>query len=109
MEFRKITGKTMFKPAFGAKKGTTNFYQAFDNDIRLAEVEVNPSSKEGKPEIMSIYADYSGRGAARFLVEKVLDTYLQDVVWVRVTKESESFWRHMGAKQLKGDMFFFEN
>ena len=100
----------MFKPSFGAKRGTTDFYQAFSDDgIRLAEIEVNPLSKLGKPEIMSIYADYEGKGAARFLVEKTLKMYLDDIVYVRVTKESEPFWIHMGATQISGDMYAFKN
>ena len=31
MEFKQIFGKTMFKPSFGGKKGTTDFYQSFVN------------------------------------------------------------------------------
>jgi len=99
----------MFKPSFGAKRGTTDFYQAFSDDgLRLCEIEVNPNSKLGKPEIMSIYSDYEGRGAAKFLVNKILDMYLNDIVYVRVTKESEPFWIHMGAQQISGDMYAFK-
>jgi hypothetical protein len=109
MKIRKIIGKTMFKPSFGAKRGTTDFYQAFSDDgLRLCEIEVNPNSKLGKPEIMSIYSDYEGRGAAKFLVNKILDMYLNDIVYVRVTKESEPFWIHMGAQQISGDMYAFK-
>ncbi len=97
----------MFKPSFGAKKGTTDFYQAFLDNKVLGEIEVNPISKVGKPEIMSVYSDYQGKGAGRSLVEKVLEIYLKDILYVRVTKESEPFWIHMGATIISNDMYAF--
>ena len=54
VEFYKVpTGeKTVFKPSFGAKKGETNFYQLRLDGKPVVEIEVNPNSKYGKPEIM---------------------------------------------------------
>ena len=95
MIIKKITTKTTFKPAFGAKKGTTEFYQAFEGRTSLGEIEVNPRNKMGKPEIMSVYTDVRDQGVGKFLVQQVLSMYLNDIVYVRVTNESAPFWKKM--------------
>lgn len=89
--------KTVFGPSFGAKKGETNFYQLRIDDKPVVEIEVNPKSKLGKPEIMSAYSDIKGRGLGEYLARKVLDIYLKDEVFVRVTRESKKFWKRLGA------------
>ena len=100
MEFYKVpTGeKTIFKPSFGAKKGETDFYQLRLDGKPIVEIEVSPNSKYGKPEIMSAFSDMRGKGLGEYLAKKVLDIYLKDEVFVRVTKESKKFWKRCGAK-----------
>ena len=99
MEFYKVpTGeKTVFKPSFGAKKGETNFYQLRLDGKPIVEIEVNPKSKYGKPEIMSAFSDMRGKGLGEYLAKKVLDIYLEDEVFVRCTKDSKKFWQRVGA------------
>jgi hypothetical protein len=99
IEFYKVpTGdKTIFKPSFGAKKGETNFYQLRLENKPVVEIEVNPNSKYGKPEIMSAFSDIRGKGLGEYLVNKILDIYLIDEVFVRVTKDSKKFWKRCGA------------
>ena len=99
VEFYKVpTGdKTIFKPSFGAKKGETNFYQLRLEGKPVVEIEVNPNSSYGKPEIMSAFSDIRGKGLGEYLVKKVLDIYLEDEVFVRVTKDSKKFWQRCGA------------
>jgi hypothetical protein len=99
VEFYKVpTGdKTIFKPSFGAKKGETNFYQLRLDDKPVVEIEVNPNSSYGKPEIMSAFSDIRGKGLGEYLTKKVLDIYLEDEVFVRVTKDSKKFWQRCGA------------
>jgi len=108
MEFRKVTGKTMFKPSFGGKKGTTDFYQAFIDGQRAGEIEVKPIGINGKPEILSIYSDMREMGVGRFLVEKVLDLYLTDEIYVMTTRESKPFWLKMGAIEVDGFLCVFK-
>jgi len=99
IEFYKVpTGdKTIFKPSFGAKKGETDFYQLRLENKPVVEIEVNPNSKYGKPEIMSAFSDIRGKGLGEYLVNKILDIYLIDEVFVRVTKDSKKFWKRCGA------------
>ena len=99
VEFYKVpTGdKTIFKPSFGAKKGETNFYQLRLDNKPVVEIEVNPNSSYGRPEIMSAFSDIRGKGLGEYLVKKVLDIYLEDEVFVRVTKDSKKFWQRCGA------------
>jgi hypothetical protein len=99
VEFYKVpTGdKTIFKPSFSAKRGETDFYQLRLENKPVVEIEVNPNSKYGKPEIMSAFSDIRGKGLGEYLVNKILDIYLQDEVFVRVTKDSKKFWQRCGA------------
>ena len=99
VEFYKVpTGdKTIFKPSFGAKRGETDFYQLRLENKPVVEIEVNPNSKYGKPEIMSAFSDIRGKGLGEYLVNKILDIYLIDEVFVRVTKDSKKFWKRCGA------------
>jgi hypothetical protein len=99
IEFYKVTtgDKTIFKPSFGAKKGETDFYQLRLENKPVVEIEVNPNSKYGKPEIMSAFSDIRGKGLGEYLVNKILDIYLIDEVFVRVTKDSKKFWKRCGA------------
>lgn len=98
-QFYKVpTGeKTIFKPSFGAKRGETNFYQLLINDKPEVEIEVNPNSSYGKPEIMSAFSQIKGKGLGEHLAKLVLDIYLKDEVFVRVTKDSKKFWQRCGA------------
>lgn len=107
MEFRKIEGKTMFKPSFGGKKGTTDFYQAFIDGDRAGEIEVKPIGYNGKPEILSIYSDYRNYGVGKFLTQEVLKLYLEDEVYVKATVESKPFWLKMGAEVYDGLVLVF--
>jgi len=99
VEFYKVpTGdKTIFKPSFSAKRGETDFYQLRLENKPVVEIEVNPNSKYGKPEIMSAFSDIRGKGLGEYLVNKILDIYLIDEVFVRVTKDSKKFWQRCGA------------
>jgi hypothetical protein len=99
VEFYKVPNdsKTLFKPSFGAKKGETDFYQLRLEGKPVAEIEVNPNSNYDKPEIMSAFSDIRGKGLGEYLVNKILDIYLQDEVFVRVTKDSKKFWQRCGA------------
>jgi len=99
VEFYKVpTGdKTIFKPSFSAKRGETDFYQLRLENKPVVEIEVNPNSKYGKPEIMSAFSDIRGKGLGEYLVNKILDIYLIDEVFVRVTKDSKKFWKRCGA------------
>jgi hypothetical protein len=99
VEFYKVhTGeKTVFKPSFGAKKGETDFYQLRLDGKPIVEIEVNPNSQYGKPEIMSAFSDRRGKGLGEYLAKKVLDIYLKDEVFVRCTKDSKKFWKRCGA------------
>ena len=108
MDFRKITGRTMFKPSFGGKKGTTHFYQAFVDGERAGEIEVKPVGTNGKPEILSLYTDIRGVGAGRFLVDEVLKIYLKDEVYVMTTPDSKPFWLKMGAVEVDGFLCVFK-
>jgi len=89
--------KTVFGPSFGAKRGETNFYQLIIDNRPVVEIEINPNSKYGKPEIMSAYSYIKGHGLGEYLAKKVLDIYLKDEVFVRCTKESKKFWQRCGA------------
>ena len=97
--FHKVpTGeKTIFKPSFGAKRGETDFYQLLIDDKPVVEIEVNPNSKYGKPEIMSAFSDIKRKGLGEHLAKLVLDIYLKDEVFVRVTDGSKKFWKRCGA------------
>jgi hypothetical protein len=99
MEFYKVPNgeKTIFKPSFGAKKGETDFYQLRLDGKPIVEIEVNPNSKYGKPEIMSAFSDMRGKGLGEYLTKKILDIYLEDEVFVRCTKDSKKFWQKCGA------------
>ena len=99
VEFYKVPQgeKTIFKPSFGAKRGETNFYQLRLDGKPVVELEINPNSSYGKPEIMSAFSDIRGRGLGEYLAKKVLDIYLIDEVFVMVTKESKKFWERCGA------------
>lgn len=99
VEFHKVPNgeKTVFKPSFGAKKGETDFYQLRLEGKPVVEIEVNPNSNYGKPEIMSAFSDIRGKGLGEYLAKKVLDIYLEDEVFVRVTKDSKKFWQRCGA------------
>ena len=90
-------GKTIFNPSFGAKKGETNFYQLVIDGKPEVEIEINPNSINGKPEIMSAFSNIKSKGLGEHLVKKVLDIYLLDEVFVRVTKYSKKFWQRCGA------------
>jgi GNAT superfamily N-acetyltransferase len=93
MKFTKVTGKSMFKPSFGAKRGTTEFYQATEDGDTLGEIEIKP----GNPlEIMSVFSDYRNRGVGRFLVEKTIESNPDTDIIVRATDESFLFWKKMG-------------
>ena len=80
VEFHKVPNgeKTVFKPSFGAKKGETDFYQLRLEGKPVVEIEVNPNSNYGKPEIMSAFSDIRGKGLGEYLAKKVLDIYLED-------------------------------
>ena len=98
-EFYKVPlgEKTVFKPSFGAKKGETDFYQLRLDGKPIVELEINPKSQYGKPEIMSIFSEMRSKGLGEHLANKVLDIYLKDEVLVRCTKESKNFWKRCGA------------
>ena len=98
-QFYKVpTGeKTIFKPSFGANRGETNFYQLRLDGKPVVEIEVNPNSQYGRPEIMSAFSQIRGEGLGEYLVNKILDIYLKDEVFVRVTKDSKKFWQRCGA------------
>ena len=108
MEFKQIFGKTMFKPSFGGKKGTTDFYQSFVNGQRAGEIEIKPIGVNGKPEILSLYTDLRDIGVGRFMVKKTLDIYLDTEVYVMTTKESKPFWIKMGAEEIDGYLCVFK-
>ena len=91
-------GKTIYKPSFGAKRGETDFYQLLIDGKPEVEIEVNPNSKYGKPEIMSAYSNIKRKGLGEFLAKKVLDIYLKNEVFVRVTDGSKKFWVKCGAQ-----------
>jgi hypothetical protein len=99
VEFYKVPigDKTIFKPSFGAEKGETNFYQLRLDGKPVVEIEVNPNSNYGKPEIMSAFSEIKGKGLGEYLAKKILDIYLEDEVFVRVTKDSKKFWQRCGA------------
>jgi len=99
IEFYKVPAgdKTIFKPSFGAERGETNFYQLRLDGKPVVEIEVNPNSNYGKPEIMSAFPDIKGRGLGEYLAKKILDIYLEDEVFVRCTKDSKKFWQRCGA------------
>jgi GNAT superfamily N-acetyltransferase len=101
MIFQKAKSKTMFKPSFGNKKGQTDFYQILIDNKPVAEIEIKPSNKFGKPEILSAFTDdsYRGMGLGKMLVSGVLELYLKDELHVLTTKESKPFWIKMGAHQ----------
>jgi hypothetical protein len=92
-----IGSKTIFKPSFGAKKGETDFYQLVIDGKPEVEIEINPNSITGKPEIMSAFSNIISKGLGEYLVKKVLDIYFIDEVFVRVTKYSKKFWQRCGA------------
>jgi hypothetical protein len=46
---------------------------------------------------MSAFSDIRGKGLGEYLVNKILDIYLIDEVFVRVTKDSKKFWQRCGA------------
>ena len=104
-EFYKVPPeeKTMFGPSFGAKVGQTDFYQLRIEGRPVAEIEVHPNSKLGKPEIMSLYSDIKGRGFGQLLANKILDIYLEDEVFVLSTKGSRKFWLKCGATPVEGE------
>lgn len=95
--------KTMFKPSFKAKVGETNFYQLRIGGNPITELEINPNSKWGYPEIMSLYSRVRGQGLGKILTNKVLDIYLKDKVYVLTTKSSRPFWRNCGAIPVEGE------
>ena len=95
VEFYKVPigDKTIFKPSFGAERGETDFYQLRLDGKPVVEIEVNPNSSYGKPEIMSAFSEIRGKGLGEYLAKKVLDIYLEDEVFVRCTKDSKKFWQ----------------
>ena len=97
--FKKVPvgGKTIFKPSFGAKRGTTDFYHLILDGEIAVEIEVNPLTSYGGPEIMSAYSNIRGKGLGEYLVNKILDIYLKDKLFVRATKGSKKFWNRVGA------------
>jgi len=99
MEFYKVPAgdKTIFKPSFGAERGETDFYQLRLDGKPIVEIEVNPNSNYGKPEIMSAFSEMRGKGLGEYLAKKVLDIYLEDEIFVRCTKDSKKFWQRCGA------------
>lgn len=102
-----IGGQTIFKPSFGAKIGETTFYQLVLDGEPVSEIEINPISKNGKPEIMSLYSTIKKRGLGEYLVGKILDIYLKDEVFVRATSRSKRFWKKVGAKVVDpSDLYF---
>ena len=107
MEFKKVVGKTMFRPSFGGKKGTTDFYQAFIDGKRAGEIEVKPVGINNKPEILSLYTDVRDMGVGRYMVRETLNLYLIDEVYVMTTKESKPFWIKMGATEVDGYLCVF--
>jgi hypothetical protein len=107
MEFRKVSGKTMFRPSFGGKKGTTDFYQAFIDGDRAGEIEVKPIGINGKPEILSLYTEIRDAGVGKFMVKETLKIYLVDEVYVMTTKESKPFWLKVGAEEVDGYLCIF--
>ena len=104
-EFYKVPPgeKTLFGPSFGAKKGQTDFYQLRIGGKPVTEIEVNPKSKRGKPEIMSLFSDIKGQGLGQLLANKILDIYLEDEVFVLSTKTSRKFWLKCGAIPVEGE------
>lgn len=100
----------MFKPSFGNKRGETNFHQIVIDNKPVAEIEVKPVNKSGKPEILSTFTDtcYRGNGFGEVLVKNILDIYLKDELYVMTTKESKPFWIKMGAKEFDGHMCIFK-
>jgi len=96
--FHKPT-KTIFKPSFGGKYGKTDFYQILKDSRPVAEIEVLPVNKIGKPEILSLYVDpnYRGENFGKLLVDKIKEIYLKDEMYVLSTSDSKSFWLKMGA------------
>ena len=109
MKFTKAS-KTISKPSFGHKKGETDFYQIFINDRPQAEIEVLPRNKYGKPEILSLFVEplFRQEGLGKISVQKILDIYLTDRLYVRTTKESKPFWLKVGAQVFEDDMCLFE-
>ena len=102
--------KTMFKPSFGNKRGETNFHQIVIDNKPVAEIEVKPVNKLGKPEILSTFTDpcHRGNGFGEVLVKNILDIYLKDDLYVMTTKDSKPFWIKMGAKEFDGHMCVFK-
>jgi hypothetical protein len=109
MIFQKATSKTIFKPSFGNKKGQTEFYQILIDKKPVAEIEIKPINKFGKPEILSAFTEpyHRGNGYGEVLVKNILDIYLKDELYVMTTKESKPFWIKMGAKEFDGFMCLF--
>jgi hypothetical protein len=107
VSFEKVINynRTLFKPSFGGKVGETDFYQIVYNDKPVAEIEVKRSSINGKPEILSIFSEKKGSG--RILVNKILEMYLEDELFVLTTRKSKPFWIKMGATEVDGDLYHF--
>jgi len=95
--------KTLFEPSFKAKLGETNFYQLRIGGKPVTELEINPNSKRGYPEIMSLFSDIKGQGLGQILTNAVLDIYLKDKVYVLTTKSSRPFWLRCGAIPVVGE------
>lgn len=100
----------MFKPSFGNKKGETNFHQIIVDNKPVAEIEVKPINRFGKPEILSAFTNPQsrGNGFGEVLVKKALEMYLSDELYVMTTKDSKPFWIKMGAMEFNGYMCVFK-
>jgi hypothetical protein len=100
MKFHHAT-KTMFKPAFGRKRGESDFYQISIDGKPQAEIEVLPKNNLGKPEIMSLYVNpmFREQNLGSILVDKIKEIYLEDELYVLSTKDSKPFWLRIGAKE----------
>ena len=107
VSFEKVTDykKTVFNPSFGGRIGETDFYQVIYDNKPVAEIEVKESSINGKPEILSIFSEKKGCGS--LLVNKILEIYLKDEMFVLTTKKSKPFWIKMGATEVDGDLYHF--
>jgi len=107
VKLKKIdASKSNFGPAFGGKKGKTDFYTIFYDGKEVGEVEFDPKQSE----IMSIYVDntFRGKGIAQTVIDHLFDIYQTDKIIAWAAKTSIPFWRKVATKELPNDYFVIE-
>lgn len=92
--------ESSFGQSFDGKFGDTDFYEIYEGEVTLGELEIKADSNG--VEILSVFTNKEarGKGVGKFAADSTFKMYKTKVIKMLTTSGSRPFWKHIGAVPL---------